>query len=56
MIFHICVCDKGTERVVLRFADRLFFKIGEDGAALYFPWGIFGAGYIVDSPARKNRY
>lgn len=34
---------------------RWFFKRGKDGAALYFPWGLFGAGFILDNPEQKKR-
>jgi hypothetical protein len=39
----------------LNSLSSLIFKTGKEGAVLYFPWGIFGAGYIMDRPARKKQ-
>jgi hypothetical protein len=25
------------------------FKTGQDGRKLFFPWGVLGRGYIIDS-------
>lgn len=34
---------------------RFKFKTAEDGRHVYFPWGVFGRGYIVPSEADRQR-
>lgn len=39
----------------LEFMGGGGFRENEKGDTLYFPWGSFGSGYILDTPARKKK-
>ncbi|MEH6478071.1 MAG: hypothetical protein V7727_20430 [Sneathiella sp.] len=40
---------------IAKFLVSSSFRINDKGDTLYYPWGLFGSGYILDTPARKKK-
>ncbi|USG61414.1 hypothetical protein NBZ79_00295 [Sneathiella marina] len=40
---------------IIEFLMAGSFRNTDKGDTLYFPWGIFGSGYILDTAARKKK-